>query len=66
MEWRVVLEKDTESGDYAVWCPELSGCVSAGRTEEEAMANIREAIALYLESDPIELPPSASVRKVAV
>jgi len=49
MECRVVLEQDPETGEYGVWCPELSGCVSAGATQEEAMANIREAIALYLE-----------------
>lgn len=66
MNWRVVLEKDPETGDYAVWCPELPGCTSAGRTEEEAIANIREAIALYLEPDDLTLPPAAVVRKVAV
>ena len=66
MEWRVVLEQDPETGEYGVWCPELSGCVSAGTTQEEAMENIREAIALYLEPDPIDLPPTAVVREVAV
>ncbi|MCL4693580.1 MAG: type II toxin-antitoxin system HicB family antitoxin [Candidatus Hydrogenedentes bacterium] len=48
MNWRVVVELDSETGEYAVWCPELPGCVSAGNTEDEAMANIREAIELYL------------------
>ncbi|WP_414553423.1 type II toxin-antitoxin system HicB family antitoxin [Anabaena sp. CCY 0017] len=47
MKWRVVLEADAETGDWSVWCPELPGCVSAGETEEEALENIREAIALY-------------------
>jgi predicted RNase H-like HicB family nuclease len=46
----VVIEKD-EFGYYA-WCPELKGCQSQGATLEEAMANIREAIALYLETLP--------------
>jgi len=55
MKWRVILETDLETGDWAVWCPELPGCVSAGETEEEALENIREAIALYLEPDPIVL-----------
>lgn len=50
MNWRVVLEKDPETGDFAVWCPELPGCTSAGETEQEAMENIREAVALYLET----------------
>ena len=57
MKWRVILEFDSETGDWAVWCPELPGCVSAGETESEALENIleniREAIALYLEPDSI-------------
>ena len=43
-----VIEKD-ESGFYA-WCPELKGCQSQGSTLEEAIANIREAIELHLET----------------
>lgn len=48
-KWRVILEKDPESGDFAVWCPELPGCTSCGETEEEALNNIKEAIELYLQ-----------------
>ncbi len=66
MNWRVVLEFDEETGDYAVWCPELPGCTSAGCTEEEALRNIREAIDLYLEQGELDLPPRAEVRDVAV
>jgi predicted RNase H-like HicB family nuclease len=44
----VVLEKD-EHGHYA-WCPELKGCQSQGASFEEALANIREAVELYLET----------------
>ncbi len=66
MKWRVVLEPDTETGDWAIWCPELPSCVSAGETEQEAMENIREAIGLYLEEDPIVLEPGAIVREVLV
>jgi predicted RNase H-like HicB family nuclease len=44
----VVIEKD-QHGFYA-WCPELRGCQSQGATLEEALANIREAIELYLET----------------
>ena len=46
----VVIEKD-EHGFYA-WCPELRGCQSQGTTIEDALANIREAIELYLETLP--------------
>jgi predicted RNase H-like HicB family nuclease len=66
MKWRVVLETDPETGDWAVWCPELPGCVSAGETEAEALDNIREAIALYLEPDPLELQEGTIVREVLV
>lgn len=48
MKWRVILEPDPETGDWAVWCPELPGCTSAGETEEEAIENIQEAIRLYI------------------
>jgi predicted RNase H-like HicB family nuclease len=44
----VVIEQD-ESGCYA-WCPELKGCQSQGKTVEETLVNIREAIELYLET----------------
>ena len=44
----VVIEQD-EHGCYA-WRPELKGCQSQGRTVEEALANIREAIELFLET----------------
>ncbi|HXB70260.1 MAG TPA: type II toxin-antitoxin system HicB family antitoxin [Candidatus Acidoferrales bacterium] len=42
----VVIEQD-EHGCYA-WCPELKGCQSQGRTVEETLTNIREAIELFL------------------
>ncbi len=44
----IVIEKD-EYGYYA-YSPELEGCQSQGDSLEEAMANIREAIELYLET----------------
>ncbi len=66
MKWRVVLEPDPETGEWAVWCPELPGCVSAGDTEQDAIANIREAISLYLETDPIDLEPGSLLREVTV
>jgi predicted RNase H-like HicB family nuclease len=66
MKWRVILERDQETGDWAIWCPELPGCTSAGSTEEEALANIREAIELYLEPDAVPMSPEAVVREVFV
>ena len=49
MKYRIYLQRD-EDGMFVVTCPALPGCVSQGRTRVEAQDNIREAIALYLES----------------
>lgn len=44
----VVIEKD-EHGYYA-YCPEFPGCQSQGESLEEVIANIKEAVGLYLET----------------
>jgi predicted RNase H-like HicB family nuclease len=49
MKFRIVIEYDPETKSYAAYCPELPGCCSAGDTEQEALENAKEAIALYLE-----------------
>ncbi|MBY0373535.1 MAG: type II toxin-antitoxin system HicB family antitoxin [Bryobacteraceae bacterium] len=46
MKYPVALTR-TEEG-YSVWCPGLPGCWSQGQTEEEALANIRDAIQEYV------------------
>ena len=66
MTFRVVLEYDAEADSYSAVCPELPGCASAGETEEEARANIREAIALYLEPGHLDLPDNAKLVEVTV
>ena len=48
MRFLVTLERD-EDGVWVVECPSVPGCVSQGRTREEALDNVREAIALCLE-----------------
>jgi predicted RNase H-like HicB family nuclease len=48
MKYKVNLQK-TEEG-YAVWVPGLPGCWSQGKTEEEALENIKDAIQGYLET----------------
>ena len=67
MEIQVVLEP-SEEGGFTVVVPALPGCISEGDTREEALANIREAIDLYLE--PIEddraLSPDAEIQRIAV
>jgi predicted RNase H-like HicB family nuclease len=51
MRLKVVLEPSDEGG-FTVYVPSLPGCISEGDTKEEALANIQEAITLYLE--PVE------------
>ena len=46
MKLTVVLEKQEEGG-YTVYVPSLPGCISQGDTIEEAIKNIKEAIAIY-------------------
>ena len=68
MKYRTIIEQD-EDGDYIVQCPALPGCISEGKTREEALANIRDAIGGYLASlkkhnEPI--PPSIQEETVEV
>jgi predicted RNase H-like HicB family nuclease len=49
MKFHVFLYYESETGWYIATCPALSGCVSQGKTEDEAMANLREAILAWLE-----------------
>lgn len=48
MNYPVVIHKDRKS-DYGVSVPDLPGCVSAGKTVDEALAAVQEAIELHLE-----------------
>ena len=57
---RIVLEPSGEGG-YTVFVPALPGCISEGETLDEARRNIREAIALYLESAGETNPPEGGV-----
>ena len=56
--YTVLLEKESDGG-YHLFCPSLKGCHSQGDSFEEAIANITEAIELYLESlraDNLSIP----------
>ena len=48
MRYTVILEQETDGG-YVVSAPALPGCISQGDTRAEALANIREAIELYVQ-----------------
>lgn len=68
MKYRVLIEQD-EDGVFVVEVPALPGCISEGHTRAEAIENIKEAIAAYLESleahgEPI--PPSITEELVEI
>ena len=48
MEIKVRLEKD-EDGIWVVTCPSLPGCISQGKSQDEALKNIGNAIKLHLK-----------------
>ena len=67
MKLRVLLEP-SEDGGYTVTVPALPGCISEGDTRDEALANIAEAVQLYLEpvEDDVLLTRDAEVVEIAV
>jgi len=70
VKYRVLIEQD-EDGVFVAEVPSLPGCISQGQSREEAVANIKEAIAGYLESleahgEPVPPPISEELVEVQV
>jgi len=67
MKLRVILEPSDEGG-YTAIVPALPGCISEGDTRDDALANIQEAIRLYVEpvEDDAVLAPDAEVVEIAL
>ena len=68
MKFRIEIEQD-EDGNFVATCPSLPGCVSQGKTRDEAIKNSEDAISGYLLSlkkhnEPI--PPSIREELVEV
>lgn len=68
MKYRVLIEQD-EEGVFVAEVPSLPGCISQGETRAQALDNIKEAIAVYLESleahnEPV--PPTISEEIVEI
>ncbi|KKO19338.1 MAG: type II toxin-antitoxin system HicB family antitoxin [Candidatus Brocadia sp.] len=57
MKIKVIVEEG-EDGYLVARCPSLKSCWSQGKTEEEALMNIKEAIGLYLEPDEVLIEDS--------
>jgi predicted RNase H-like HicB family nuclease len=62
MKLKVVLEP-SDDGGFTVYVPSLPGCISEGDTKEQALANIKEAIELYLEPVDDDLTFSPDTEK---
>jgi predicted RNase H-like HicB family nuclease len=66
MRFQITLDRD-EDGVWIAECPSIPGCVSQGRTKEEAIENIQEAIALCLEVRAEKgLPLTVETRQIEV
>ena len=63
MKYKVLLQQSEEG--FSVSCPGLPGCWSQGKTEQEALENIRDAIREYLEAIQESLQ-DADVREIEV
>ncbi|MDI6745343.1 MAG: type II toxin-antitoxin system HicB family antitoxin [Thermodesulfovibrionales bacterium] len=64
MKLRIIIEPDEDV--FVAYCQELPGCVTYGKTEEEARKNIIEAIELYLRPSEQNIPENATICEVAV
>ncbi len=67
MKYKVVIS-DGEDGWFVVECPSIPGCVSQGKTIEEALENIKDAIQGCLEilNEKIEIKGKGKIMEVAV
>ena len=61
MKLTAIIYPDSETDLLVAECPEI-GTASQGRTEEEAVNNLREATDLYLEAFPQTLKKPAAIR----
>jgi predicted RNase H-like HicB family nuclease len=66
MKLRLVVEHDPQTRRWAAFFPELPGCASAGDSEDEAVRNAKEALALWFEPSQVTLPAGAKVFEVAL
>jgi len=66
MKFIVTIERD-EDGIFVAECPSIPGCVSQGKTEDEAMENVKDAIKQCLEVRAERgMPLTVSMREVEV
>lgn len=65
MNIKVIVEPG-EDGHFVAHVPSLKSCWSQGKTKEEALQNIREAIDLFLEPEPTDLGTNQELVELTV
>lgn len=65
MKLKIVVEPGVD-GFHVARCPSLKGCWSQGRTQAEAVENIKEAILLYLDSGEKSFKPTSKQQVLSV
>lgn len=66
MKLRLLIELDSVTKRWSAVFPELPGCASAGDTEAEAIANAKEALALWFEPSPLKLGKDSKLVELAL
>ena len=66
MKLRLVVQFDPDARRWSAVFPELPGCATAGDTEEEAIQNAKEALALWIAPSDLPLDKDAKVLEVAL
>jgi predicted RNase H-like HicB family nuclease len=66
--YAVIIER-AEDGGFGAWSPDLPGCVALGDSHEEALAEMRNAIAFHVESlreagEPVPAPTAEAVELI--
>ena len=66
----IIIEQATDGG-FGAWSPDLPGCVALADTEAETLAEMKEAIALHIDSlrrhgEPVPHPATVSATTYAV
>lgn len=64
MKYKISAIIEHDQHGYYTYCPELPGCQSQGDTFEEAVANIREAVKLYLSTLSVAERRALSSRQI--
>ncbi|HSK72383.1 MAG TPA: type II toxin-antitoxin system HicB family antitoxin [Pyrinomonadaceae bacterium] len=65
MNIKILIERG-EDGYFVASVPSLKGCWSQGKTREEALQNVQEAIGLYLEPEPFELEKEKELVEITI